>query len=132
MYLSLYIYSSSCICDSLFLPLFFTLLSTLFYLFPRKFNKRCQHFYHRKLPPQPTAASLFVKFIYLSFMLNIRPNFIKGAGSAKMPHSFAAFQTLMERSFFVFSAFLFLLIESQWYFMFFLKLLMNRSRKQII
>ena len=98
------------VCFFLYFLHYFLLYSTYFHV---NSISAVNTFTIENYPPQPTAAYLFVKFIYLSFMLNIRPNFIKGAGSAKMPHSFAAFQTLMERTFFVFSAFLFLLIESQ-------------------
>ena len=42
--------SASCIRNSFFLYLLFTLLYTLFFLFPRKGNGLCEHFYNGELP----------------------------------------------------------------------------------
>ena len=98
------------VCFFLYFLHYFLLYSTYFQVNP---ISAVNTYTIENYPPQPAVVYLFVKFIYLPFMLNIKPNFIKGAGSAKMLHSFAAFEVLMERTFFVFSAFLFLFMESQ-------------------
>ena len=76
-------------------------------------------------PGLPVFAYLFVKSINLSFMLEFKSDVIKNVISAKMSHSFAAVKVLMKRTFFAFSPFLFLLMESQGCSMFLLELIME-------
>ena len=76
--------------------------------------------------PQLVVVYLFLKSLNLSFMLEFQSDVIYDATSANMFHLFTAVEVLMKRTFFVFSLFLFLLMGSQGYSMFFLELLMEQ------
>ena len=62
---------------------------------------------------QLAVAFLLLKFVNFSFLVEFKLNVLKDVSSTKMPNSFAAVQVLTERTFFAFSSFLILLVESQ-------------------
>ena len=73
---------------------FFTILSTLFFLFPGKANGCCERFYNRELPSPTCCCSSVVISVNLSFTLEFKTDLIKGVSSAKISHSVAAVEIL--------------------------------------
>ena len=76
---------------------------------------------------QPAVLYLFMTSVIFSLMLKFKSDIIKDVSPAKMSHSFAAGKVLMKRTFFVFSAFLFLFMRSQGCSMFLLELVMKQT-----
>ena len=74
---------------------------------------------------QPVALYLFMESVNFSFKLEFKSDIIKDVSSAKMSHSFAAVEVLIKHTFMAFTAFLYVLIGSQGFFMLLLELLME-------
>ena len=69
--------SGSWIWYNFFLSLFFTILSTLFFLFPRKANGRCECFYHGKLASPTCCCSSVCKICkFVFYVLNLTFNVV--------------------------------------------------------
>ena len=74
---------------------------------------------------QSVALYLFMESVNFSFKLEFKSDIIKDVSSAKMSHSFAAVEVLIKHTFMAFTAFLYVLIGSQGFFMLLLELLME-------
>ena len=79
----------------------------------------------KNYPRQPVALYLFMESVNFSFKLEFKSDIIKDVSSAKMSHSFAAVEVLTKHTFMAFTAFLYVLIGSQGFFMLLLELLME-------
>ena len=119
--------SASSICNSFFvywrIPLH--LLRSLFLIISRKANGRCKRFYDGELS-SPTWFCIFVlEFCNFVFFMEVESNFIKEVSFAKMSDSFTTVEIIIERTFFAFSPFIYLLVGSQGCPQFLLELLVN-------
>ena len=79
----------------------------------------------KNYPRQRVALYLFMESVNFSFKLEFKSDIIKDVSSAKMSHSFAAVEVLIKHTFMAFTAFLYVLIGSQGFFMLLLELLME-------
>ena len=70
---------------------------------------------------------MLVKFVNLSFLVEIKSDITEGVILAKTPESFAAVKVLIECTFFALSPFLVLLVGRQGCFMFLFELLMEEA-----
>ena len=57
-------------------------------------------------PHQPTAVSLFMNFVNLSFLMKFESEVMKDVSSSEMSDSFVTADVLVKRTFFAFSPFL--------------------------
>ena len=122
--------NSACwICNSFFLYLFIVLRYFVIcsFCFQGKPSGAVSTFTTGNYPRQPAVASMFVKILNLFFLVELNSDVIRDVSSAKMSDTFAAAQVLLKGTFFVFSLFLVLLVESQGCSMFLLKLLIEQT-----